>query len=82
MQFKELEMKKKSDFLFMFVLALALVTTSSIPGRLSHGEPAEEEVSQLAQNAPAPEEYPDASVLNLLDECVVEVFRDGRCREG
>ena len=74
-------MKKKSFFLFTLVLTFILVTSSYIPGRLSHGEPVEDEVNHLIQNAPTAEMYPDAGILNILDESVVEVFEDGRRKE-
>jgi transglutaminase-like putative cysteine protease len=41
----------------------------------------DDEVTQLIRNAPSAESYPDAGIINLLDEDIVEVFQDGRCKE-
>jgi hypothetical protein len=40
-----------------------------------------DEVAQLIHNVPSAESYPDAGIINLLDEDIVEVFEDGRCRQ-
>jgi transglutaminase-like putative cysteine protease len=38
-------------------------------------------VTKLIQNAPAAEMYPDAGIIYILDEDIVECFEDGRCKE-
>jgi transglutaminase-like putative cysteine protease len=64
-----------------FVSILIFLVCSCTLYHLNHREPIEDEVSQLIQNAPPAELYPDASIINILDESVVEVFEDGRYKE-
>jgi transglutaminase-like putative cysteine protease len=74
-------MNKKSIFLFSFFLTFIFVVCLSFLSDFGYAEPVDDEVSHLIQNAPTAGMYPDASILNILDESVVEVFEDGRCRE-
>jgi transglutaminase-like putative cysteine protease len=64
-----------------FVWILIFLLFSCTFRHLSHREPAEDEVSELIQNAPSAKMYPDAGVINILDESVVEVFEGGRYKE-
>ncbi len=74
-------MRKKSTLWLATISNLVLITSLCAFGHLSYAEPLDDEVNHLIQNAPTAEMYPDAGVLNILDESVVEVFEDGRCRE-
>jgi transglutaminase-like putative cysteine protease len=74
-------MKIKSIFLVSCILALIFVASLLSLSHLSHGEPIDDEVSHLIQNAPTAELYPDAAIINILDEGVVEVFEDGKCKQ-
>jgi transglutaminase-like putative cysteine protease len=74
-------MKKKTTSWLILILTLTLIASLCTLGHLSYADPVEDEVSHLIQNAPTAQMYPDASILNILDESVVEVFEDRRCRE-
>jgi hypothetical protein len=78
---KEKKMKKAAKSLLAFCSIVLTVASLWFPGDLSYAEPVDDEVSNLIQNAPTAEMYPDAGILNILDESVVEVFEDGRCKE-
>jgi transglutaminase-like putative cysteine protease len=64
-----------------FVLILIFLVCSCTLYHLNQTEPIEDEVSQLIRSAPSAEMYPDASIINILDESVVEVLEDGRYKE-
>ncbi|MDI7258684.1 MAG: DUF3857 domain-containing protein [Thermodesulfobacteriota bacterium] len=72
---------KKINFSKFIILILIFLASSCIPNQLKPGGPVEDEVSQLIRNAPPAELYPDAGIINLLDESIVEVFEDGRHKE-
>ena len=74
-------MKKKSILLFSFILTCIFVLSLSFLSHFGYGEPIDDEVSHLIQNAPTAEMYPDAGIINILDEGIVEVFEDGRRKE-
>jgi transglutaminase-like putative cysteine protease len=42
--------------------------------------PIDNEIAHLIRNVPSAKSYPDAGIINLLDEEIVEVFENGRCR--
>ena len=74
-------MKKATILLFVLCSIIWILGSSCTIGHLSRGEPAEDEVKRLIRNAPSAEMYPDAGILSILDESVVEIFEDGRCKE-
>jgi hypothetical protein len=73
---------KKIPFLKLILLLifvfLALLCTFSY---LKHGVTIDGEVAQLIYNVPPAQSYPDSDIITLLDESIVEVWEDGRCRE-
>lgn len=74
---------KKMHFLklilaFLFVLSLPWSCTL---GHLRYPSAIDPEVTQLIRNVPGKESYPDASIVNILDEEIIEISEDGRCRE-
>jgi transglutaminase-like putative cysteine protease len=74
-------MKKKAIFLVSFILALISVASFLFLSHLSHGERIDDEVNQLIQSSPSAEMYPDAGIIYVLDEGIVEVFKDGRRKD-
>lgn len=74
-------MKKAEVLSFVLSSIVMILVASCTVGHLNHGGALEGEVNGLIQNAPSADMYPDAGVINLLDEDIVEVFEDGRCRE-
>lgn len=62
----------------LIFLSLALSCTLS---HLKHEVAIDDEVTQLIRNVPSAESYPDAGIVYILDEDVVEVFEDGRCKD-
>jgi transglutaminase-like putative cysteine protease len=74
-------MRKSHIPLFGLLSILLFLSLSCTPGPLKYGEPVEDEVERLIRNAPSAPSYPDAGILNLLDEGIVEVFEDGRSKE-
>jgi len=74
-------MKKKSIYVIPSILTLILLFSLSFSGHSGYGESMDDEVTKLIESAPPGEMYPDAGILNILDESVVEVFEDGRCKE-
>src|SRR4030042_242386 len=73
---------KKIPFLKLILpLIVIFFTFSCTFSQLKHQKTIDDEVSQLILNAPSAESYPDAGIINLLDEDIVEVFEDGRCRQ-
>ena len=74
-------MKKIVSLKSILVLIFLFLVSSCISNQLKRGEPIDEEVNQLILSAPPAELYPDAGIINILDENIVEVFEDGRCKE-
>ena len=73
---------KKIPFLNPILsLIFVFLALSCTFGQLKHEVTIDDEVAQLIRNAPSAESYPDAGIINLLDEDIVEVFKDGRCRQ-
>lgn len=75
------EMKIK--FNYLIVLFPILFTIASSCG-LRHsiiGEFSDSEVTQLLQNAPSAEAFPDADIIYILKENVDEFFEDGRSKQ-
>ena len=73
---------KKIPFLKLILPLIVIFFTLSCTFRhLRHELTIDDEVSQLILNAPSAESYLDAGIINLLDEDIVEVFKDGRCRQ-
>jgi len=70
--------------------ALVILATSGLPLFLSSSctfshlklvEPSEDEVTQFLCSAPSIESYPDAGIINILNEKIEEVFENGRSKE-
>lgn len=74
-------MKKIVSLKSIVILIFLFLVSSCISNQLKRGEPIDEEVSQLIRNAPPAKLYPDAGIINILDESTVEVFEDGRYKE-
>lgn len=73
---------KKIPFLKLILpLIFVFLAFSCTLSHLKREVTIDNEVTQLIRNVPSPESYPDAGIINLLDEDIVEVFDDGRCRE-
>ncbi len=65
-------------FSLTFLLILPLLFSSCTKIHLGLGGPIAEEVATLIRNLPPAESYPDANILVILDEGIVEAFEDGR----
>ncbi len=74
-------MKKKPFLKLILPLIFVFLALSCTFSHLKHEVTIEDEVAQLIRNVPSAESYPDAGIINLLDEDIVEVFEDGRCRQ-
>jgi transglutaminase-like putative cysteine protease len=74
-------MRKSTISLFALILIVIILTSLCFLGDSIYAGPTDDEVTQLIQSAPTAQMYPDAGILNILDENVVEVFEDGRCKE-
>lgn len=74
-------MKKAPILLFVVSSIIIILASLCTVSDLSYGEPIDDEVNQLIQNAPPAGMYPDAVVITLLDEDIVEVFEDGGSKE-
>ncbi len=74
-------MKKIISLKSIVILISLFLVSSCISNQLKRGEGIDDEVIQLIRNVPSAELYPDAGIINILDEAVVEVFEDGGCRE-
>jgi hypothetical protein len=73
---------KKIPFLKLILplifVSFALSCTFS---HLKHEVTIDDEVAQLIRNVPSAELHPDAGIIYILDEDIVEVSEDGRCRQ-
>ncbi|HYA92201.1 MAG TPA: DUF3857 domain-containing protein [Thermodesulfobacteriota bacterium] len=74
-------MKKIFSFKLILPLIFIFLALSCTLGHLKHEVTIDDELTQLIFNAPSAESYPDAGIINLLDEDTVEVSEDGRCKE-
>ena len=74
---KFLESRLIGVFLF---LAIQIIFSSCASHFFKDNDPSQldHEVLNFIQNSPSEELYPDADVIHLLDECIVEVEADGR----
>ena len=73
---------KKIPFLKLILpLIFVFLALSCTLGHLKHEVTIDGEVTQLIRNAPSAESYPDAGIIYILDEDIVQVFEDGRCKE-
>jgi hypothetical protein len=62
----------------LIFVSFALSCTFS---HLKHEVTIDDEVAQLIRNVPSAELHPDAGIIYILDEDIVEVFKDGRYKE-
>jgi len=74
-------MKKIPFFKLILPLIFVFVALSCTLGHLKHEVTIDDEVALLIRNAPAAESYPNAGIIYILDEDIVQVFEDGRCKE-
>ena len=74
-------MKKISFLKLILPLIFVFLAFSCTLGHLKHDLAIDDEVTQLIRNIPSAELYPDAGIIYALDEDIVEVFEDGRCKE-
>jgi len=74
-------MKKILFFKLILPLIFIFLASSCIPGHLKPEVPIDDEVTLLIRNVPGAESYPDAGIIYILDEDIVEVFEDGRYKE-
>ncbi len=74
-------MKKIPSLKLILPLVFLFLTLSCAFSHLKHKATIDDEVARLIRNVPSAESYPDAGIINLLDEDIVEVFEDGRCRQ-
>lgn len=73
---------KKIPFLKLILpLTFIILSLSCTLSHLKHEAAINDEVADLIRNVPSAESYPDAGIINLLDEDIVEVFEDGRCKK-
>jgi len=74
-------MKKIAFLRLILPLIFVSFAFSCTLSHLKHEVAIDDEVTRLIRNAPSPESYPDAGIINLLDEDIVEVYQDGRSKE-
>jgi len=74
-------MKKMSFFKLILPLIFVSLALSCALGHLKHEVTIDDEVTQLIRNIPPSDLYPDAGIIYVLDEDIVEVFEDGGCKE-
>ena len=75
---------KKSKLIGVFLfLTIEFILSSCATHFLKDSDPTQlaPEVSNLIQNSPSKESYPNADIIHLLDERIVEVSRDGRAKK-
>jgi len=73
--------KKKHSLKLIILLIFLFLVLSCTFSHLKHEVAIDDEVTQLIRNVPSAESYPDAGIIYILDEGVVEVLEDGRCKE-
>ena len=74
-------MKQRLFFKLILPLVFIFLASSCTLGYLKPELTINDEVTQLIRNVPGAESYPDAGIIYILDEDIVEVFEDGRCKE-
>jgi len=73
---------KKIPFLKLILpLIFVFLAFSCTLSHLKHEVTIDDEIAQLIRNVPSAESFPDAGIIYILDEDIVEVFEDGRCKE-
>ena len=73
---------KKIPFLkFILPLTFIILSLSCTLTHLKYEAAINDDVANLIRNVPSAESYPDAGIIYILDEDIVEVFKDGRCKE-
>jgi hypothetical protein len=72
-------MKRITSLALSFVLVITFSLTSC--DNLKQGANLDDEVTELIYHIPPALWYPDAGVIYILDEKIVEVSKDGRCKE-
>jgi transglutaminase-like putative cysteine protease len=72
-------MKRITSLAISFVLVITFSLTSC--DNLKWGANLDDEVTELIHHIPPALWYPDAGVIYILDEKIVEVSKDGRCKE-
>jgi len=65
----------------ILLLILVFLALSCTFGHLKHEVTLDGEITELIRNVPSAESYPDADIINILDEDIIEVFDDGSCKE-
>ena len=74
-------MKRNAFLKLILPLIFIFLASSCTVGYLKPELTIDDEVTQLIRNVPGAESYPEAGIINILDEDIVEVFEDGRCKE-
>jgi hypothetical protein len=74
-------MKEIRFFKIILLLIFLFLFLSCAPGHLKHEVTMDDEVTQFIRNVPVTESYPDAGIIYILDEDIVEVFEDRGCKE-
>ena len=74
-------MKKIPSFLWVLPLILVFPLISCTFSHLEYPPPLDDELPELIRNVPSSESYPDAGIVYILDEGIVEVFKGGGCKQ-
>ena len=74
-------MKRNAFLKLILPLIFIFLASSCTVGYLKPELTIDDEVTQLIRNVPGAESYPEAGIINILDEDIVEVSEDGRCKE-
>ena len=67
-------MKKIPSLKLILPLVFLFLTLSCAFSHLKHEATIDDEVAQLIRNVPSAESYPDAGIINLLDEITNQYF--------
>jgi hypothetical protein len=74
-------MKKIPFFKLILPLIFVSFALSCTSSHQKHEVKIDDEVAQLIRNVPSAKSHPDAGIIYILDEDIVEVPEDGRCKE-
>jgi len=74
-------MKKTPLLKLILPLIFVFLAFSCTFNHLKHEVTIDDEIAELIRNVPSPESFPDAGIIYILDEGIVEIFEDGRCKE-